>query len=193
MASKEHKLQVGSFIFSKGETLDVGGGNYFRTHHYNAIHRVIRIDGDLVKVVPLVLWSFEDKPIATEDDFETYTKAYELLKKNITTMTITAVDADDLYREEGTDSASHTQGLLKKYPQLRKSYYWYAALSPSKANIPVPRDRENLQLYLMGVYSAKGIIKNRKLARYNDILPDDNIPEYFENSGDDIDLIINGK
>ncbi len=178
-----HKLQAGSFIFSKRMGYN---GSQSKVQEY-FILKVIRIDGDYVKVS--VLQQFSSKNDPAEGASQSASDQYEEMKKNIAHTIVTGILPEDFYQKGGGRYSA--EDLMGKYPDLRKSSYYYMDLSSEIKNKPIPTDRIGLENYLELVYSAKHIIKEGVLRPYSLTNSLDGIPFLYTNMDEDIDLIIN--
>lgn len=167
----EHKLQLGSFIFSRQRGSN--GSQSMQTNYF--IFKVIEINGDFVRLSVIRQLSEKDK--LKQSDFSTTKHAYNDLKDNIQKITITPISLEDLYKE-GT-SFTINNYLLNKYPSLKQSRYYYEEVKLS------PNSREYFSL----VYSKEEIIKNGKLVPW--ILNNSDTPELAERLSQNIDLILN--
>ncbi|OIV41111.1 hypothetical protein [Flavobacterium johnsoniae] len=167
----EHKLQLGSFIFSKQRGSN--GSQSMQTNYF--IFKVIEINGDYVRLSVIRQLSEKDK--LKQSDFSTTKQAYQDLKKNIHKITITPIAAADLYKE----GASFTLNdyLLNKYPALRQSRYYYEDLK-------APKDQFE---YFSLVYSKEKITSKGKLVPW--LLRNGDKPELVTNLSENIDLILN--
>jgi hypothetical protein len=181
MVSPEHRLQVGSFIFSKQERQKISYPSHYTQY---SVYKVLRIDGDLVKVAGVNMESLTNQE--DEDSYVDEAEIYKKFKENIASALVTGVlpeDFNDLSRKD----------LFSKYPGLSKSNYWYEELYKYERSKTPPTDRKELSLYVGGAFSAKAIIEQRRLCAYSDILTDDGKPDLYVFEGDKIDLIINKK
>ena len=178
----EHKLQVGSFIFSKKRG---SNGNQSMQNYYFAF-KVIEINGDLVRLS--VIRKLSDKNNLLQGDFSTTKEAYKNLKENIQNLTITGILTEDLYKIDGATYTINDY-LISKYPDLKKSRYYYQEIPEDKKNIAMPTNPDDLIMYYDLVYSKEEIIKNGRLAPYSMV----NRRKGEVNTGlsQDIDLIKN--
>jgi len=167
----EHKLQLGSFIFSKQRGSN--GSQSMQNNYF--IFKVIEINGDYVRLSVIRQLSEKDK--LKQSDFSTSKDAYNDLKARIQKITITPILSEDLYKE----GASFTLNdyLLVKYPSLKQSRYYYEDVKVDA----------NSREYFSLVYSKDKIIKNGKLVPW--ILNNSTTPELAERLSQDIDLILN--
>lgn len=177
----EHKLQLGSFIFSKQR--GPNGSQSIENKYF--IFKVIEINGDYVRLS--VIRQLSQKNKLLQSDFSTTKKAYRDLKQNIKKLTITPIIREDLYKE----GASYTINdyLLGKYPSLAKSRYYFEDLSEDQKNLPVPADGFERQEYFSMLYSKQEIIKNAELVPW--ILNNSPNPELAPGLSKNIDLILN--
>ncbi|WP_316804474.1 hypothetical protein [Pedobacter nototheniae] len=181
VVSPEHRLQVGSFIFSKQKREKI---SYPFNYTDYAIFKVLKIDGDLVIVAGVNVEGLAKKEDG--DSFVDEAGIYKKFKENIASALVTGVLPEDF-------SDLSRKALLSKYPGLSKSNYWYEELREYERGGVRPTDRSELSLYVGGAYSAKAIIEERRLRSYSDILTDDGKPDLSPFEGDKIDLIINKK
>ena len=167
----EHKLQLGSFIFSKQRG---SNGSQSLQHNY-FIFKVIEINGDYVRVS--VIRQLSEKGNLKSSDFSTSKEAYHNLKDSIQNIKITPILSEDLYKEV----ASYTLNdyLLNKYPSLKQSRYYYED-TKKDANSPQ---------YFELVYSKNEIIHKGKLVPW--ILNNSTTPELADRLSQNIDLILN--
>lgn len=179
--SPEHKLQLGSFIFSKQRGSN--GSQSMENKYF--IFKVIEINGDYVRLS--VIRQLSQKNRLLQSDFSTTKEAFNALKQNIHNITITGILREDLYKE----GASYTINnyLLSKYPSLEKSRYYFEEIAADKKNIPVPLNANPLEEYFSMVYSKEEIIKNGKLVPW--ILNNSTTPELADRLSKNIDLILN--
>jgi len=79
--------------------------------------------------------------------------------------------------------------LLKKYPSLEKSRYYFEDIAEDMKNLPLPTDNNKLQDYFSAIYSKKEIIENGKLVLW--VLNNSNNPVLAHSASGNIDLIQN--
>ncbi|WP_029269803.1 hypothetical protein [Flavobacterium sp. KJJ] len=165
----EHKLQLGSFVFSKQR----GANGSQSMQNYYFIFKVIEINADYVRLS--VIRQLSDKDKLQQSDFSTTKDAFKDLKDTI--QHITPILPKDLYKE----GASFTLNdyLLDKYPSLKKSRFYYEDV---KLDTNAPE-------YFSLVYSKKEILKSGKLVPW--ILNNSDKPELAERLSEDVDLILN--
>jgi len=180
--SPEHKLQLGSFIFSK----ERGSNGSQSMQNYYFAFKVIEINGDLVRLS--VIRKLSDKNNLSQSDFSTTKEAYKNLKQNIQNLTITGIVTEDLYKVDGATYTINDY-LVSKYPDLKKSRYYYQDIPAAKKNTPVPINRDDLIMYYDLVYSKEEIIKNGRLCPYT--MVNRSKAEIDTRLSKDIDLIIN--
>lgn len=182
--SEAHKLQVGSFIFSKQRGSN--GSQSFANKYF--VFKVIEINGDFVRLS--VIRKLSEKGTLSEGDFSTTSAHYKTLKENITSLLITPIQPEDLYKGDGP-AYSLNDYLLEKYPALQKSRYYYEAIPEQNKNKPLPVNALELNVYFSLVYSKKEIIENGKLTPWimNNSLK--NTPEIADRLSQKIDLIVN--
>ncbi|MFG4004056.1 hypothetical protein [Flavobacterium aquidurense] len=181
--TKEHQLQLGSFIFSK-ETCINGSQSYQK---YYFVFKVTEINGDYVRLS--VIRQLSQKDNLKESDFSTTSDQYKSLKQNIKNLTITPVLSEDLYKGDG-QRFTLNQYLLNKYPVLKQSAYYYEDIPEESKNKPMPENPNDLEMYFSLVYSKKEIIENRKLVPWtmtNSFNGKPSLSQYSKN----IDLIVN--
>ncbi|MGE8344086.1 hypothetical protein BSF41_01090 [Flavobacterium sp. ACN2] len=179
--SPEHKLQLGSFIFSKQSG---SNGSQSMEHKY-FIFRVIEINGDYVRLSVVRQLSQKDKLL--QSDFSTTKEAYKDLKQNIGNIKITGILKDDLYK--AGPSYTLNDFLLEKYPSLLQSTYYFEEITENKKHGPIPVDYNELQEYFSLVYSKNEIINKGKLVPW--VLNNNTTPELAERLSQNIDLILN--
>ncbi len=179
--SPEHKLQLGSFIFSKQSG---SNGSQSMEHKY-FIFKVIEINGDYVKLSVIRQLSQKDKLL--QSDFSTTKEAYKDLKQNIGNIKITGILKEDLYK--AGPSYTLNNFLLEKYPSLLDSRYYFEEIPENKKNLPIPVDYNELQEYFSLVYSKDEIIIKGKLVPW--VLNNNTTPELAERLSQNIDLILN--
>ncbi|QYG07720.1 hypothetical protein [Janthinobacterium sp. PAMC25594] len=181
--SPEHKLQIGSFIFNKRTGVN-GGSQSIQTDYY--IFKVIEINGDHVRLS--VIRQLSENNTISQSDFSTTKENFEYLKKHINEITITGILTKDLFAGD-YELYTVNDYLLKKYPALKKSRYYFEDIPEDMKNLPLPTDNNKLQDYFSGIYSKKEIIENGKLVLW--VLNNSNNPELARNSSENIDLIQN--
>ncbi|SHG28662.1 hypothetical protein [Flavobacterium defluvii] len=175
MNTPEHRLQMGSFLFSKQT-----GSNGSKSSQTNyLIFKVVEINGDYVRLS--AIRQLSEKGKLKSSDFSFTRENYRHLKKNIKKLTITAILRTDLYKEGATYTVNDY--LLNKYPSLKKSRYYYEELSEAEKNVHLPRE------YFTMVYSKEKIIEKRKLIPY--IIDNTNEPELAKNLSQKVSLILN--
>lgn len=179
--SPEHKLQLGSFIFSKQSG---SNGSQSMEHKY-FIFKVIEINGDYVKLS--VIRQLSQKNKLLQSDFSTTKEAYKDLKQNIGNIKITGILKEDLYK--AGPSYTLNNFLLEKYPSLLDSRYYFEEIPENKKNLPIPVDYNELQEYFSLVYSKDEIINKGKLVPW--VLNNNTTPELAERLSQNIDLILN--
>ncbi|ABQ06350.1 hypothetical protein [Flavobacterium johnsoniae] len=179
--SPEHKLQLGSFIFSKQSG---SNGSQSMEHKY-FIFKVIEINGDYVKLS--VVRQLSQKNKLLQSDFSTTKEAYKDLKQNIGNIKITGILKEDLYK--AGPSYTLNNFLLEKYPSLLQSRYYFEEIPENKKNLPIPVDYNELQEYFSLVYSKDEIINKGKLVPW--VLNNNTTPELAERLSQNIDLILN--
>ena len=181
--TKEHQLQLGSFIFSK-ET-GINGSQSYQKYYF--VFKVTEINGDYVRLS--VIRQLSQKDNLKQSDFSTTSDQYKSLKQNIKNLTITPVLSEDLYKGDG-QRFTLNQYLLNKYPVLKQSAYYYEDIPEESKNKPMPENPNDLEMYFSLVYSKKEIIENRKLVPWtmtNSFNGKPSLSQYSKN----IDLIVN--
>lgn len=181
--TKEHQLQLGSFIFSK-ET-GINGSQSYQKYYF--VFKVIEINGDYVRLS--VIRQLSEKDNLKESDFSTTSEQYKSLKQNIKSLTITPILFDDLYKGDGPRFTLN-EYLLNKYPVLKKSRYYYEDIPEESKNKPMPENPNDLEMYFSMVYSKKEIIENGKLVPWT-MTNSFNGKPLLSNYSKNIDLIIN--
>ena len=181
--TKEHQLQLGSFIFSK-ET-GINGSQSYQKYYF--VFKVIEINGDYVRLS--VIRQLSEKDNLKESDFSTTSEQYKSLKQNIKSLTITPILFDDLYQDDGPRFTIN-EYLLNKYPVLKKSRYYYEDIPEDSKNKSMPENPNDLEMYFSMVYSKKEIIENGKLVPWT-MTNSFNGKPLLSNYSKNIDLIIN--
>ncbi|TDW48783.1 hypothetical protein EV144_103300 [Flavobacterium sp. 270] len=181
--SKEHKLQLGSFIFSKQRGSN--GSQSYTTYYF--VFKVIEINGDFVRLS--VIRKLSDEGVISQDDFSTTSEHYKALKENVNQLLITPILSEDLHKGKGSPYELNDY-LLEKYPDLKKSRYYFEDIPAANKNKPVPKDPNLLITHFDMVYSKKAIIEEGKLTQwvYDDFKK---VPEIAERLSNNIDLILN--
>ncbi|WP_031457229.1 hypothetical protein [Flavobacterium chungangense] len=177
----EHKLQLGSFIFSKQRGHN--GSQSFENKYF--IFKVTEINGDYVRLSVIRQLSQPDKLL--QSDFSTTKDSYNNLKENIRSITITPILSEDLYK--GDASYIINDYLLEKYPVLATSRYYYEDLPEDRKKPILSNNPDELNNYFNMVYSKKEIIKNGKLVPYT--LNYNNEIQLSQQISENIDLILN--
>ena len=181
--TKEHQLQLGSFIFSK-ET-GINGSQSYQKYYF--VFKVIEINGDYVRLS--VIRQLSDKDNLRESDFSTTSEQYKSLKQNIKSLTITPILFDDLYQGDGPRFTLN-EYLLNKYPVLKRSRYYYEDIPEASKNKPMPENPNDLEMYFSMVYSKKQIIEKGQLVPWT-MTNSFNGKPLLSNYSKNIDLIIN--
>jgi hypothetical protein len=181
--TKEHQLQLGSFIFSK-ET-GINGSQSYQKYYF--VFKVIEIDGDYVRLS--VIRQLSQKGNLKESDFSTTSDQYKSLKQNIKSLTITPILFEDLYKGDDPRFTINDY-LLSKYPVLKQSRYYYEDIPKESKNKGMPKKPDDYEMYFSMVYSKKEIIENGKLIPWTMTNSFNNKP-LLSNYSKDIDLIIN--
>lgn len=183
ITSKEHQLQVASFIFSKQSGSN--GSQSFANHYF--VFKVIEINGDYVRLS--VIRRLSEKGKISEGDFSTTSSHYKELKKTIKDILITPILYEDLYK--GDAPYELNDYLLEKYPDLKKSRYYYEDIRLENKNKTLPTASMDLNLYFELVYSKKEIIENGKLTPFTMTNSFNNKPLLMKELPENIDLILN--
>ena len=181
--SPEHKLQIGSFIFNKRTGVN-GGSQSIQTDHF--IFKVIEINGDHIRLS--VVRQLSKNNTISQSDFSTTKEHFEYLKKHINEITVTGILTRDLF-VGSYEPYTMNDYLLKKYPSLEKSRYYFEDIPEDMKNLPLPTDHIKLLDYFSSIYSKKEIIENGNLVLW--VLNNSGNPELAKNSAEDIDLIQN--
>ncbi len=183
IATPEHALKLGSFVFSKRRGHN--GSQSMENQYF--ILKVTEIQGDYVRMAVIRKLKAGDQIV--QGDFSTTKQAYEEAKGNIKNLVITGISRDDLYgRRTGHDPLQIDDYLLEKYPALKTSRYYFEDVPENKRNRPVPGDRMEREEYFTLVYSKKEIIEHGRLVAW--ILNNSPEPE-LSNDPENIDLILN--
>ena len=183
IATPEHALKLGSFVFSKRRGHN--GSQSMENQYF--ILKVTEIQGDYVRMAVIRKLKAGDQIV--QGDFSTTKQAYEEARGNIKNLVITGISRDDLYgRKTGHDPLQIDDTLLEKYPALKTSRYYFEDVPENKRNRPVPGDRMEREEYFTLVYSKKEIIEHGKLVGW--ILNNSPEPE-LSNIVENIDLILN--
>lgn len=183
IATPEHALKLGSFVFSKRRGHN--GSQSMENQYF--ILKVTEIQGDYVRMAVIRKLKAGDQIV--QGDFSTTKQAYEEAKGNIKNLVITGISRDDLYgRRTGHDPLQIDDYLLEKYPALKTSRYYFEDVPENKRNRPVPGDRMEREEYFTLVYSKKEIIEHGRLVGW--ILNNSPEPE-LSNIAENIDLILN--
>ncbi|MGU3375020.1 hypothetical protein [Chryseobacterium sp. M5A1_1a] len=187
----EHKLQVGSFIFSK-KMLPDGGSQWYKMNYY--IFKVVRIKGDFVRVAAVDQLYTSNNELSADSGLS-QPEEYENLKKNMAHITVTGILTEDLYMRGGEYIL--TEDLKEKYPGLHKSRYYYEEMSGKQKNMPIPKHKINdIENWLGITYSLEHIVKNGELVPYTLTDDFDNysiIPHLAPNYSIDIEIINNSQ
>ena len=183
IATPEHALKLGSFVFSKRRGHN--GSQSMENQYF--ILKVTEIQGDYVRMAVIRKLKAGDQIV--QGDFSTTKRAYEEAKGNIKNLVITGISRDDLYgRRTGHDPLQIDDYLLEKYPALKTSRYYFEDVPENKRNRPVPGDRMEREEYFTLVYSKKEVIEHGRLVGW--ILNNSPEPE-LSNIVENIDLILN--
>lgn len=181
--TKEHQLQLGSFIFSK-ET-GINGSQSYQKYYF--VFKVTEIHGDYVRLS--VIRQLSQKDNLKQSDFSTTSDQYKSLKQNIKSLTITPILFEDLYHGDGPRFTLN-EYLLNKYPVLKQSTYYYEDIPEASKNKGIPKNPNDLEMYLSMVYSKKEIIEKGLLVPWT-MTNSFNGKPLLSNYSKNIDLIIN--
>jgi hypothetical protein len=181
--TKEHQLQLGSFIFSK-ET-GINGSQSYQKYYF--VFKVTEINGDYVRLS--VIRQLSQKDNLKECDFSTTSDQYKSLKQNIKSLIITPILFEDLYKGDRSRFTLNDY-LLNKYPVLKKSAYYYEDIPEESKNKPMPKNPNDLEMYFSTVYSKKEIIEKGQLVPWT-MTNSFNGKPLLSNYSKNIDLIIN--
>lgn len=181
IASPEHRLQLGSFIFTNSMEHN---GSQSRERRYT-IFKVVEIDGDHVRLSVVRQLSSPTGPLS---GFSTNASEYASLKKTINHLTITRIAMLDLYGDKGSHQMNDQ--LLAKYPALKTSRYYFEddteLRKEAAERMEMVADREaSLGL----VYSEEQIISNARLVPW--VFNNSTTPELAPALAKKIDLIVN--
>lgn len=177
MASPDHQLQTGSFIFSKRTEVQSKQIDY-------SIFKVIRIDGEYVKLAGI-------RQLADHNNSNSLlmtAEQYEIIKNNIQQVVITGISAMDFPQKANIPL---TEEVLDRYPDLNKSGYYFEDLSPNEKIKPLPDDIAGCQDDMKLVYSAEHIIKNGRLRLYSLTDLPSLMPTLDSGQGEVIEQILN--
>ncbi len=175
MLTPEHKLQIGSFLFSK----QVGSNGSQSSEKKYFVFKVTEINGDYVRLSVVRQLSEKGKPKSS--DFSMTRETYRSLKHTINKITVTGILREDLYKEgNGTTLNDY---LIHKYPDLKRSRYYYEELPKEETNINSPVN------YFSLVYSKEKIIEKRKLIPY--VIREGQTPELAKELSERVSLILN--
>lgn len=174
METPEHKLKLGSFVFSKQR--DENGNSGTAKKYF--VFKVTEINGDYVRFS--IVRKLSEKGTNKSSDFSMPRETYRSFKRNIKKVTVTGILREDLNKEGGHTANDY---LLEKYPSLKKSLYYYEEIPKTEENINEPKEYFNL------VYSKEKIIEKRKLIPY--IVSDNNIPELARHLSQRVCVILN--
>ncbi|UTN02624.1 hypothetical protein L0669_14960 [Flavobacterium bizetiae] len=183
ITTKEHQLQVGSFIFSK-ET-GINGSQSYQKYYF--VFKVTEINGDYVRLS--VIRQLSQKDNLKESDFSTTSDQYKSLKQNIKNLTITPILFEDLCKGDGPRFTLNDY-LLNKYPVLKQSTYYYEDIPQESKNKPMPKNPNDLEMYFSMVYSKKEIIEKGQLVPWT-MTNSFNGKPLLSNYSKNIDLILN--
>ncbi len=185
IATPEHALKLGSFVFSKRRGHN--GSQSMENQYF--VFKVTELHGDHVRLA-VIRKMQQGKEIVT-GEFSTTKEGYAELKGTVRSLLITGISRDDLFsRSRSHDGSPYKLDayLLEKYPALKTSRYYFEDVPDNKRNRPVPADQMEREEYFTLVYSKKEIIEHGKLVGW--ILNNSPEPE-LSNIVENIDLILN--
>lgn len=185
IATPEHALKLGSFVFSKRRGHN--GSQSMENQYF--VFKVTEIHGDHVRLA-VIRKMQQGKEIVT-GDFSTTKQGYAQLKDTVRSLLITGISRDDLFsRSRSHDGSPYILDayLLEKYPALNTSRYYFEDVPENQRNRPVPDDQMERMEYFTLVYSKKEIVEHGRLVAW--ILNNSPEPE-LSNIVEDIDLILN--
>ncbi len=169
--TSEHKLQLGSFIFSRQS----GSNSSQSFQNYYFIFKVIEINGNYVRLSVIRQLS-EKRQIKTIWFFD-YKRGLLLFKRYYSENYGYSLSSWGFIQRKYFFTLNTY--LISKYPSLKQSRYYYEDVQLS------PNSREYFSL----VYSKKEIINKGKLVPW--ILNNSETPELAERLSNNIDLILN--
>ncbi|KAF2326409.1 hypothetical protein [Flavobacterium ginsenosidimutans] len=175
METPEHKLQLGSYIFSKQR--GVNGSQSTEKKYF--VFKVTEINGDYVRLSVIRQLSKKGNPKSS--DFSMTRETYRSLKRNIKKTKITGILREDLTKEG--EAYTVNDYLLNKYPSLKESQFYYEEIPKAEININTPKDYFNL------IYSKEKIIEKRKLIPYT--ILDNDVPQLARQLSQRVCLILN--
>lgn len=179
--SKEHKLQVGSYIFSKNL---ISNTDAFTRSKYYFVKIVTEIKGDYVRLANIQkLHLLNDVQHSLPSKNDNY---YNNLKSTIDTIKFTVINLD-----ENVINVNKPDNLLKYYPILKTQPFYYTVGYANKI-IPLDARGNPVSDYFDAVYSKKEIIENAKLVRYTLTNQFNGIPVLYD-LDEKIEIIVNKK
>ncbi|SEN35300.1 hypothetical protein SAMN05428959_1011319 [Duganella sp. CF517] len=181
IASPEHRLQSGSYIFT---TSMEHNGSQSRERAY-FIFKVVEIEGDHVRLAVVRQLSPPNQPLSA---FSTTKDEYASLKDGVRDLTVTKIAQADLYGKE----ASHTLNdrLLAKYPSLNSSRYYFEDDTELRTEAAAnPATVMEAEAYLRLVFSKAEIVANGKLVPW--VLNNSPTPQLAPGLSKQIDVIVN--
>lgn len=185
IATPEHALKLGSFVFSKRRGHN--GSQSMENQYF--VFKVTELHGDHVRLA--VIRKMQQGEEIVTGEFSTTKEGYAELKDTVRSVLITGISRDDLFsRSRSHDGSPYKLDayLLEKYPALKTSRYYFEDVPENKRNRPVPDDRMEREEYFTLVYSKKEIIEHGRLVGW--ILNNSPEPE-LSNIVENIDLILN--
>lgn len=185
IATPEHALKLGSFVFSK--RCGHNGSQSMENQYF--VFKVTEIHGDHVRLA--VIRQMQQGKEIVAGEFSTTKEGYAELKGTVRSLLITGISRDDLFsRNRSRDGSPYKLDtyLLEKYPALNTSRYYFEDVPENKRNRPVPDDHMERMEYFTLVYSKKEIIEHGRLVAW--VLNNSPEPELF-NDPEKIDLIMN--
>lgn len=181
IATPEHRLQLGSYIFTNSMEHN---GSQSRERRY-FIFKVVEIEGDHVRLSVVRQLSPQSGPLS---GFSTTKDEYASLKDTVHNLTITKIALEDLYGKDGSHKMN--DHLLAKYPALKTSRYYFEDDSRLRKEAAESASTvADAQAHLSLVYSKEQIISSARLVPW--ILNNSTTPELAPGLSKKIDLIVN--
>ena len=184
IATPEHALKLGSFVFSKRRGHN--GSQSMENQYF--VFKVTELHGDHVRLA--VIRKMQQGEEIVTGEFSITKEGYAELKGTVRSLLITGISRDDLFSRSRHDGSPYKLDayLLEKYPALKTSRYYFEDVPDNKRNRPVPADQMEREEYFTLVYSKKEIVEHGKLVGW--ILNNSPEPE-LSNIVEKIDLILN--
>ena len=148
----EHRLQLGSYIFSR--VLGSNGSQSPAFHYY--IYKVIEIHGDYVRLAVVRQLSMEGGAVGSVSSMTR--KDFAQLKKKIHLEPVIGILREDLYRKKAQRHAMNDY-LTQKYPALSQARYYFQDIPEDEKNGPAPTEQYDRMYYFESLYSKKEIIE----------------------------------